>query len=64
MATESDEHTERDRGVDGSADDPKDTEAERKASTSMEYPSNVTRSTQDLTVGGDKKDPQAADRPG
>ena len=37
-------------------------EAERQASTSMESPSNVTRSTQDLTIGGDKKDPQAADR--
>lgn len=40
-----------------------DTEAERRASTSVEFPSNVTRSTQDLTVGGNTKEPDDADPP-
>ena len=31
----------------------------RRASVSMETPTNVTRSTQDLTVGGNKKDPDS-----
>jgi len=29
----------------------------------MEFPSNVTRSTQDLTVGGNTKEPDGADPP-
>ena len=33
--------------------------AERHASSSEESPTNVTRSTQDLTVGGSEKDPEA-----
>ena len=32
---------------------------ERRASVSMETPTNVTRSTQDLTVGGNEKDPDS-----
>ena len=32
---------------------------ERRASVSMETPTNVTRSTQDLTVGGTEKDPDS-----
>ena len=32
---------------------------ERRASVSMETPTNVSRSTQDLTVGGDEKDPDS-----
>ena len=32
---------------------------ERRASVSMETPTNVTRSTQDLTVGGSEKDPDS-----
>jgi hypothetical protein len=32
---------------------------ERRASVSMETPANVTRSTQDLTVGGNQKDPDS-----
>ena len=41
-----------------SADEQKERD-ERQASTSMEHPSNVTRSTQDLTVGGSKETPAA-----
>ena len=33
--------------------------AEQRASTSMEVPTNVTRSTQDLTIGGSEKDPES-----
>ena len=33
--------------------------AERRASTSEESPSNVTRSTQDLTIGGSGKYPES-----
>ncbi len=29
--------------------------SERRASTSIEFPTNVTRSTQDLTIGGSDK---------
>lgn len=32
---------------------------ERRASVSMETPTNVSRSTQDLTVGGSEKDPDS-----
>ncbi len=32
---------------------------ERRASVSMETPTNVTRSTQDLTVGGNEKAPDS-----
>jgi hypothetical protein len=32
---------------------------ERRASVSLETPTNVTRSTQDLTVGGSEKDPDS-----
>jgi hypothetical protein len=32
---------------------------ERRASTSNEFPTNVTRSTQDLTIGGNAKDPDS-----
>ena len=32
---------------------------ERRASASKEFPTNVTRSTQDLTTGGSEKDPDA-----
>jgi hypothetical protein len=39
----------------GSADD--EPHPEERAATSMEFPSNVTRSTQDLTVGGSEKEP-------
>ena len=39
----------------GPADD--EPRAEERAATSMEFPSNVTRSTQDLTVGGCEKEP-------
>jgi hypothetical protein len=42
------------------ADGRDDQEAvERRASVSMETPTNVTRSTQDLTVGGSEKDPDS-----
>ena len=34
--------------------------AERRASTSEESPTNVTRSTQDLTIGGSEKTPDDA----
>ena len=33
--------------------------AERRASTSEEFPTNITRSTQDLTIGGSEKKPDA-----
>ena len=33
--------------------------AEQRASTSMEFPADVTRSTQDLTIGGNEKDPES-----
>ncbi len=33
--------------------------AEQRASTSMEFPADVTRSTQDLTIGGSEKDPES-----
>jgi hypothetical protein len=33
--------------------------AERRASTSDEFPRNVTRSTQDLTIGGNEKNPNS-----
>ncbi len=39
----------------GPADD--EPRAEERAAISMEFPSNVTRSTQDLTVGGSEKEP-------
>jgi hypothetical protein len=32
---------------------------ERRAATSNEFPTNVTRSTQDLTTGGSEKDPDS-----
>ena len=32
---------------------------EQRASTSMEFPTDVTRSTQDLTIGGSEKDPES-----
>ena len=32
---------------------------ERRAATSNEFPTNVTRSTQDLTTGGSDKDPDS-----
>jgi hypothetical protein len=32
---------------------------ERRASASKEFPTNVTRSTQDLTTGGSEKDPDS-----
>ena len=32
---------------------------ERRASTSEEFPTNIIRSTQDLTVGGTEKDPDS-----
>jgi hypothetical protein len=32
---------------------------EQRASTSMEFPTDVTRSTQDLTIGGSKKDSES-----
>ena len=35
---------------------------ERRASTSMETPNNVTRSTEDLTVGGSEKAPDSHGR--
>jgi hypothetical protein len=37
------------------ASDPEEA-VEQRASTSMEFPTNVTRSTQDLTIGGSEKD--------
>ena len=39
------------------ASDPEEA-AEQLASTSMEFPTNVTRSTQDLTIGGSEKNPE------
>jgi hypothetical protein len=36
---------------------------ERRASTSNEFPTNVTRSTQDLTVGGSEKDTDSQQKP-
>jgi hypothetical protein len=33
--------------------------SERRASTSIESPTNVTRSTQDLTIGGSEKHPDS-----
>ena len=32
---------------------------EQRASTSMEFPTDVTRSTQDLTIGGSEKEPKS-----
>jgi hypothetical protein len=32
---------------------------ERRAASSTEFPTNVTRSTQDLTIGGSEKDPDS-----
>jgi hypothetical protein len=34
-------------------------EAAQRASTTMEFPTGVTRSTQDLTIGGSEKDPES-----
>ena len=39
------------------AGDTSEETANRRAAASSESPSNVTRSTQDLTVGGSEKDP-------
>lgn len=65
MATEGDTQEERDRMDDDPVDSREglhDLEAERQASTSTERPSNVARSTEDLTIGGNTKQPQGADQ--
>ena len=60
MATH-DEGQERDRRDDDPVDSReglRDLEAERQASSSLERPRNVARSTEDLTIGGNTKQPQ------
>jgi hypothetical protein len=42
--------------------DKRERDAAARASSSTEDPTNVARSTEDLTVGGNKKQPQDADR--
>lgn len=39
------------------ANDPEEA-TEQRASTSLEFPTNMTRSTQDLTIGGSEKVPE------
>ena len=61
MATEGDRQEERDRMDNdpfNSNEQDDHLESERQASTSTEPPSTVTRSTEDLTIGGTKKQPQ------
>lgn len=47
---------------DRTGDTPQET-ANRRAASSSETPSHVTRSTQDLTVGGSEKEPDATEEP-
>ena len=44
--------------------DKRERDAAARASSSPKDPTNVARSTEDLTVGGNKKQPQDADRTG